>query len=82
MVAMIHDNTELPLIDVAGIRLTPGRRHKLGYTKKTTYFLPSPYSDCTNDIPPVMQAMFNRYQGADYAYSQGVCYTLCEQAYM
>jgi hypothetical protein len=79
---MIHDNTELPEIDIAGIELAPGRKHKLGYQKKAAYFLSSPYTDCTEKIPLVMQAMFNRYEGADYAYSQGICYTLCTQAYM
>jgi hypothetical protein len=79
---MIHDNTELPLIDIAAIELTPGRRHKLSYKKKAAYFLSPPYTDCTNEIPRTMQAMFNQYQGADYVYSQGVCYTLCTQTYM
>jgi hypothetical protein len=82
MVAMIHDNIELPVIDVGGIYLAPGRRHKLGYKKTAAYFLSSPYTDCTDEIPPAMQAMFNQYQGADYAYSQSVCYALCTQAYM
>jgi hypothetical protein len=79
---MIHDNTQLPQIDIAGIMLAPGRKHKLGYKNKATYFLPSPYTDCTNKIPPVMQTMFSQYEGADYTYSQTVCYTLCSQAYM
>ncbi|CAF0800360.1 unnamed protein product [Rotaria sordida] len=82
MVAMIHDNTQLPLIDVAGMVLAPGRRHKLGYKKKTYQYLSLPYTDCTTKIPPAMQAMFSAYEGADYAYSQGVCYTLCIQAYI
>ncbi len=82
MVAMIHDNTQLPLIDIAGIYLMPGRKHKLSYKKKATYFLPSPYTDCTDKIPSVMQAMFDQYEGADYSYSQDVCYTLCTQAYV
>ena len=82
IVAMIHDNTQLPLIDVAAIELAPGRKHKLSYKKKATYFLSSPYTDCTENIPLVMQAMFDQYEGADYAYSQGVCYTLCTQVYM
>jgi hypothetical protein len=82
MVAMIHDNIELPQIDVAGIYLAPGRRHKLGYQKTASYFLSSPYTDCTDEIPPAMQATFNQYQGADYKYSQSICYTLCTQAYM
>jgi hypothetical protein len=82
MVAMVHDNTEMPLIDVAGISLAPGRRHKLSYKKRTNHFLPPPYTDCTDKIPSTMQAMFDQYAGADYAYSQGVCYILCSQAYM
>ncbi|CAF2219431.1 unnamed protein product [Rotaria magnacalcarata] len=82
IVAMIHDNTQLPLIDVAGILLEPGRKHKLGYKKKQYKFLPSPYTYCTTDIPRPMRAMFDQYEGADYAYSQGVCYTLCTQAYI
>ncbi|CAF3341058.1 unnamed protein product [Rotaria socialis] len=82
MVTMIHDNTQLPLINVAGILLTPGRKHKLGYKKKQYTFLPSPYTYCTTNIPRPMRAMFDQYEGADYAYSQGVCYTLCTQAYI
>jgi hypothetical protein len=82
MVAMIHDNTELPLIEKAGIQLAPGRRHKLSYKKKTYQLLPPPYSQCTTKIPLVMQAMFNQYQGADYSYSQVLCYTLCIQTYV
>ncbi|CAF0841505.1 unnamed protein product [Rotaria sp. Silwood1] len=70
MIAMIHDNTQLPLIDVAGTLLAPGRRHRLGYKKKTNQFLSSPYTDCTTKTPLAMQAMFNEYEGADYAYSQ------------
>ncbi len=79
---MIHDNTELPEIDVAGIYLAPGRRHKLGYKKKEAYFLSSPHTECTDELPLAMQAMFKQYQGADYKYSQSVCYRLCIQAYM
>lgn len=82
MMAMVHDNTELPLIDSAGIQLAPGRRHKLSYKKKTYQLLPSPYSDCTSDIPRVMQAMFDEYQGADYAYTSVLCYLLCTQTYV
>ena len=81
MVAMIHDNTELPLIDVAGMYLSNGNRYKLAYKRKSAYFLSSPYTDCTSEIPLSMSAMYSRYEGADYAYSQGVCHILCVQAY-
>lgn len=82
MVAMIHDNTQLPLIDVAGIELSSKRKHKLAYKKKVIQFLPSPYTECTDKIPFEMKAMFDRYGEADYRYSQGVCNLLCTQAYM
>ncbi|CAF3602930.1 unnamed protein product, partial [Rotaria sordida] len=82
MIAMIHDNTELPLIEVAGIQLEPGRRHKLSYKKKIHELLSSPYSDCTNQISLVIQTMFNQYADADYAYSQVLCYMLCIQTYV
>lgn len=82
MVTMIHDNTELPLIDIAGIDLATGRKHKLNYKKRHNQFLPPPYSKCTTKISPEMYAMFNNYGGADYVYSQDVCYILCTQAYM
>ena len=81
MMAMVHDNTELPLIEAAGIQLASGRRHKLSYKKQANYYLPSPYTECTDKIPLAMQDLFNQYQGADYGHSQGVCYTLCIQAY-
>ena len=79
---MVHDNTQLPRIDIEGIELASGRKHKIGYKKKTRFFLSSPYTDCTNEIPLVMKAMFDRYQGADYTYSQSLCFILCTQAYM
>jgi hypothetical protein len=82
MIGMIHDNTELPLIDVAGIELIPGRKHKFGFTKRTNFLLPSPYTSCTDKISLAMEGMFDRYQNADYAYSQVVCLTLCQQAYI
>ncbi|CAF3610006.1 unnamed protein product [Rotaria sp. Silwood1] len=81
MVAMIHDNTELPLIEVAGMQFDPGRKYKLNYKKRTNQLLPFPYSDCTTKVPLIMQAMFKRYADADYAYSQVLCSVLCIQAY-
>ncbi len=31
---MIHDNTQLPLIEKAGMTLAPGFKHRLTYMKK------------------------------------------------
>jgi hypothetical protein len=82
MVALVHDNTELPLIEASGITLAPGRKHKLGYTKRTIFFLSSPYTTCTNEISVQMQIMLDNYNGADYGYDETTCYQLCEQVYM
>ncbi|CAF1475678.1 unnamed protein product [Rotaria sp. Silwood1] len=80
-IALVHDNTEMPLIEARGIELAPGRKHKLGYRKKTIYFLPPPYTTCTGKVSPMMQAMFDHYNDADYQYSETVCYQLCGQVY-
>ena len=82
MIAMIHDNRQMPPIDIAGILLAPGRKHKLGYKKKIGHFLSSPYTRCTIAIPLAMKAVFNQYEGADYAYSRSLCHSLCTQAYV
>ena len=82
MMAMIHDNTELPLIEVGGFRLHTGQRHNLAFRRKNFQLLSSPYSNCTNTVPLAMQAMFNQYSGADYSYSQELCYVICFQSYV
>jgi len=82
LVAQVHDNTEVPTIETTGILLSPGFQHKLGYKKKATYFLPSPYTSCTDKVPAQMKIMFqNYYNGADYGYNEAVCRQLCEQTY-
>ncbi|CAF4199792.1 unnamed protein product [Rotaria sp. Silwood2] len=82
VIALVHDNTQLPLIEAAGLELAPGRKHKLGYKKKAAYFLSSPYTSCTNEISLSMKAMLEKYNGADYGYSETICYQLCEQMYV
>ncbi|MCC7160082.1 MAG: amiloride-sensitive sodium channel family protein [Ignavibacteria bacterium] len=81
VVAVVHDNTQLPLIEKVGITLAPGRKHKLGYRKKSTYFLSPPYTKCTSKISFAMQTMFDNYNDADYRYSEPLCYQLCAQVY-
>lgn len=78
---MVHDNTQLPLIDIAGTALGPGKKYKLNFAPKKSYFLSPPYTQCTDNIPLAMRAMFNLFQNADYRYSQLICYTNCIQAY-
>ena len=82
MIAMVHDNTQLPLIDYSGMALAAGFKHRITYTKRTVfhiYLLLIPH--VSDKIPPIMQAMFDTFHGAQYEYSEDVCYELCEQVY-
>jgi hypothetical protein len=79
---MVHDNTQLPLIERTDIQLIPGRKHKLGYTKKTNSFLPTPYTTCSNKVTAGMQAMFDQFSDATYAYAEEICFKVALQTYM
>ncbi|CAF2785721.1 unnamed protein product [Rotaria sp. Silwood2] len=70
MIAMVHDNPQLPLIDSAGMALATEFKHRITYTKKIISYLRSPYSTCNDKILPVMLAMLDNYQGAKYGYSE------------
>lgn len=80
--ALVHDNSQFPVIASSGMQLSPGRSHRLGYTKRTNTFLPSPYTSCSNEIGPAMQALYNRYENLDLSYSQAMCYSLCTQKFV
>ncbi|UJR14674.1 hypothetical protein I4U23_001667 [Adineta vaga] len=82
MIGMLHDNVQLPTIDYSGLALSTGYKHRITYSKKTISYLRSPYSTCDNKIPIMMQAMFDNYQGAEYEYSEDLCYELCTQVYI
>lgn len=82
MVAMVHDNTELPYIEKVGMALAPGFQYWLTYRKREIHLMTPPYSSCTENIPLAMKIMFEKYEGADYAYSEELCFMLCAQAYM
>ncbi|CAF0987730.1 unnamed protein product [Rotaria sp. Silwood1] len=81
-VIIVHDNTQVPTIDTSGIFLAPGRKHKLGYKKKVTSFLSSPYTDCTSSVSDSMKVALESYNGADYMYSENLCYEICQQTYV
>jgi hypothetical protein len=81
MIAMVHDNTQLPVIDYAGMALSSGFKHRITYTKKMISYLRSPYTTCDDKIPPMMQAMCDNFHGAEYEYSEDICYELCTQVY-
>ena len=78
---MVHDNTQLPLIERLGVQLVPGRKHKLGYSKRTNSFLSSPYTTCSDTVTPGMQALFDQFSGATYYYSVEICFQVALQAY-
>lgn len=79
---MIHDNTQLPLIDRAGIQLIPGRKHKFGYTKRANRFLLKPYTTCSYQLTPGMAAMFSQFEGTNYTYGEEMCFKVAIQTYM
>lgn len=81
MIGMVHDNVQLPTIDLSGLALATGNKHRITYTKKSVSYLRRPYTTCTDKVPPMMQAMFDNYQGAEYEYSEDICYELCMQVY-
>ena len=74
LVTMIHDNTQLPLIDRAETRLRPGEKYKLDYSKRTNTLLPLPYTTCNSQATPGMQAMFDQSSDATYYVSQLIMY--------
>ncbi|CAF1039325.1 unnamed protein product [Adineta steineri] len=81
IVTLIHDNTEVPVIDTTGLNLIPRQKHKLSYKKKKTSFLQSPYTSCNDKIDLWMQAMYENYPNLDYQYSQTLCTKLSVQIY-
>ncbi|CAF4248319.1 unnamed protein product, partial [Adineta steineri] len=81
IVTMVHDNTQLPLIERIGIQMVPGRKHNLDYRKKTISFLPAPYTTCSTSVTPEMEAMFNQFSGAKYAYGLEICFNIAVQTY-
>ncbi|CAF2795472.1 unnamed protein product [Rotaria sp. Silwood2] len=81
MIGVVHDNTQVPIVYMDGIELATGFNHRLSYMQKYISYLPSPYSTCTDQVSRSMQAMFDYYSGADYAYSETLCYIICTQIY-
>ncbi|UJR18328.1 hypothetical protein I4U23_005230 [Adineta vaga] len=82
IVTMVHDNRKLPIIEKFGVQLIPGRRHKLGYSKSTTTFLPSPYTTCADTVTPEMKALYDQFSGANYDYTIEICFTTAVQTYV
>ncbi|UJR36542.1 hypothetical protein I4U23_029262 [Adineta vaga] len=79
---LVHDNEQIPLIEMTAMKLGPGRHHKLGYVKKISTFLPAPYTSCGTVITPGMEAMYSEYHDTDYGYFELPCYYACIQSYV
>ncbi|CAF4569268.1 unnamed protein product, partial [Rotaria magnacalcarata] len=39
IVALVHDNSEVPNVEMEAVFLSPGRHHRLGFKKKKSLFL-------------------------------------------
>lgn len=79
---MVHDNTQFPLVDRLGYQLVPGRKHRLGYSKLTYNFLPSPYTTCSDTVSTEMQAVFDQFSDASYSYGHEICFKIAIQIYV
>ncbi|CAF1501175.1 unnamed protein product [Didymodactylos carnosus] len=83
MVSMLHDNEQIPQIEIDGIGFAPNRKHTSQFSKETTSFLSAPYTNCTEIILADMKTMLGAYySGTQYQYSRQVCLNLCEQTYI
>ncbi|CAF1474192.1 unnamed protein product, partial [Rotaria sordida] len=81
IVCLIHGNRKIPLLEASGLNLIPGRKHKLSYRKKTSYFLSAPYTTCSDKVPLWMETVLNNYPIADYEYSQELCFRTAMQIF-
>ncbi|CAF3027199.1 unnamed protein product [Rotaria sp. Silwood2] len=68
------------------IRLRPGLAHTITYRKSQTVFLPKPYTNCTTEVGRnlrhIYEVIFDPHLARQVAYSEALCYELCEQAYI
>ncbi|CAF0791854.1 unnamed protein product [Adineta ricciae] len=81
MVVLVHDNEQMPNVEVVSRQLAPGQHHRLSYVKKISSFLSKPYTTCTNKTSARLQTLLEGYHDTDYGYSQLPCYIACLQAY-
>ncbi|CAF3599659.1 unnamed protein product [Rotaria socialis] len=81
MIAMVHDNGQFPMIEFAGRALVTGFKHRMTFSKKSIFYLSAPYSTCNDEIPLIMQTMFDNYPNVEYSYSEDLCYDLCTEVY-
>ena len=78
----IHDNREMPIMDTRGVLIGGGRIHRLSYSKKMHHSLGPPYSSCTDDTSPMLQAAFDKISDIDYAHGEYIWSIVCHQLCM
>ena len=79
---LVHDNRAIPSIEILGLHLGPGRKHKLGYRKTVSSLLPEPYTKCTDEIPHSMKAVLANYPNGNYDYLRDLCFNVAVQLAM
>ena len=79
---VVHDNRELPIVATKAISVGGGRIYRLGYSRKIYHSLGPPYTSCTDDTPPMLQAVYSKTSHIDYAYGEYMCSLVCYQVYM
>ncbi|CAF4819162.1 unnamed protein product [Rotaria sp. Silwood1] len=86
LILFLHDNNELPFLAKNSIRLRPGLAHTITYRKSQTIFLSKPYTNCTTTVERnlrhIYEVIFDPHLARQVAYSEALCYELCEQAYI
>lgn len=78
----IHPNREMPLLEFNAQYLMPGRKHRIGYSKKEHHRLSEAYQECHVPIPYMLQVTYDRFSSARYDYSEYSCYMVCTQVFM
>ena len=77
----VTNNSNKPLIKYEGIEVSPGTVTNIGITRSFHYKLPSPYSDCRDnvDTPSSSDSDYYKYTVLLGKYTRNQCYEVCFQ---
>lgn len=86
LILFIHENNEIPFIAKNGVRLQSNLAHTITFRKSQTIFLSKPFTNCTSVVGPslrhIYEVIYDSQWAHQIAYSESLCYELCEQAYV
>ena len=82
VVMAVHENQQMPFMSHVGYYLRPGQMHRVTYTIKNQYRLGEAYSQCENNMPLSVKAIFDQFSSTDYKYDHMVCNFACIQSYV